>query len=68
MENWGLNLYRTNLMLWFEGESTQYEQWRQAAVIAHEISHHWFGNLVTCDFWNDIWLNEGELMLNAKNS
>ena len=33
MENWAVNTYRTNLMLWYEGESTQFEQWRQAAVI-----------------------------------
>jgi aminopeptidase N len=33
MENWAINTYQVNLMLWFEGESTQFEQWRQSAVI-----------------------------------
>jgi hypothetical protein len=33
MENWALNTYRIVLMLWFDGESTQFEQWRQSAVL-----------------------------------
>jgi aminopeptidase N len=33
MENWALNIYRINYMLWFDGESTQMDQWRQSSVI-----------------------------------
>ncbi|XP_021959607.1 endoplasmic reticulum aminopeptidase 2 isoform X2 [Folsomia candida] len=59
MENWALNTYRLNYLLFIDGETTQNEKWGIARVFAHEISHHWFGDLVTCDWWNDLWLNEG---------
>ncbi|XP_057331888.1 aminopeptidase N [Microplitis mediator] len=59
MENWGLITYRETAMLFQEGVSTSNSQQRVATVIAHELAHQWFGNLVTPSWWSDLWLNEG---------
>ena len=59
MENWGLVTYRENaLMIDGEKASTQTKQ-RVASVVAHELAHQWFGNLVTMSWWDGLWLNEG---------
>lgn len=58
MENWGLITYREVALL-ADPKTASLENKRQAAtVIAHELSHQWFGNLVTMEWWNDLWLNE----------
>ena len=59
MENWGLVTYReVALMIDDEKASPQAKQ-RVAIVVAHELAHQWFGNLVTMAWWDGLWLNEG---------
>lgn len=58
MENWGLITYREVALL-ADPKTTSLNNKRMAAtVIAHELTHQWFGNLVTMKWWNDLWLNE----------
>ncbi|XP_026553998.1 glutamyl aminopeptidase [Pseudonaja textilis] len=59
MENWGLITYRETNLLYDSEESAASNKQRVAAVIAHELVHQWFGNIVTMDWWDDLWLNEG---------
>lgn len=46
-------------MLYDEGVSPIKQKQRVASVVAHELAHQWFGNLVTPSWWSDLWLNEG---------
>ncbi|XP_063170496.1 aminopeptidase N [Candoia aspera] len=59
MENWGLITYRESALLFDPGFSSIGNKERIVTVIAHEVAHQWFGNLVTLEWWNDLWLNEG---------
>lgn len=59
MENWGLITYRTTAILYDPEKSDAKFKNRIAYVVAHELAHQWFGNLVTMDWWNELWLNEG---------
>uniref|UniRef100_A0A665WUI7 Aminopeptidase n=1 Tax=Echeneis naucrates TaxID=173247 RepID=A0A665WUI7_ECHNA len=58
MENWGLITFRETSLL-VGKQSSPLEKQVVASVIAHELAHQWFGNLVTMSWWNDLWLNEG---------
>ena len=58
MENLGCITYRETALLLNTEKATQAEAQRVADVIAHEIAHMWFGDLVTMKWWNGIWLNE----------
>lgn len=57
MENWGLVTYRESCML-AEPEASVDTKSSVAVTVTHELSHQWFGNLVTMDWWDDLWLNE----------
>lgn len=59
MENWGLITYRESNMLYHPEYSSITTKQSIASVIAHEISHQWFGNLVSPQWWNYTWLSEG---------
>ncbi|KAJ4010114.1 Aminopeptidase 2 mitochondrial [Fusarium irregulare] len=59
MENWGLITYRVVDLLLDEKTSSAVTKKRVAEVVQHELAHQWFGNLVTMDFWDGLWLKEG---------
>lgn len=57
MENWGLVTYRESMML-ADKTSAMDTKSSVALTVTHELSHQWFGNLVTMAWWDDLWLNE----------
>ena len=57
MENWGLVTYR-EIYLLVDENSTALSRQTVALVVAHELAHQWFGNLVTMKWWDALWLNE----------
>ncbi|XP_074533475.1 aminopeptidase N-like [Halichoeres trimaculatus] len=59
MENWGLVTYRETNLLYDPVTSSNRNKETTATIIAHELAHMWFGNLVTLRWWNEVWLNEG---------
>ncbi len=59
MENWGLVTYREVALMIDDKTASAATKQRVAIVIAHELAHQWFGNLVTMEWWNGLWLNEG---------
>jgi aminopeptidase N len=59
MENWGCITYREQCMLVDPANTSVGTKQYVAMVVAHELAHQWFGNLVTMRWWTDLWLNEG---------
>lgn len=59
MENWGCITFREQCMLVDPKNTSLPTKQYVAMVVAHELAHQWFGNLVTMRWWTDLWLNEG---------
>jgi aminopeptidase N len=59
MENTASIFYRDTALLMDEKTASVFSKRGHATVVAHEIAHQWFGDLVTAAWWDDIWLNEG---------
>jgi len=58
MENWGAITYRETALLFDPENSAAQARQRILEVVAHEMAHMWFGDLVTMEWWDDLWLNE----------
>lgn len=58
MENWGAIFYFEPRLLLDPRLATQRDRIGIYSIVAHEVAHQWFGNLVTARWWDDIWLNE----------
>jgi aminopeptidase N len=59
MENWGAILYFETALLLDPDLSPESARQHVFVVVAHEMAHQWFGNLVTMEWWDNLWLNEG---------
>jgi aminopeptidase N len=59
MENWGAIFYSQNHVLFDPAKSTEADRRLVFLVVAHEMAHQWFGDLVTMSWWDNLWLNEG---------
>lgn len=58
MENWGLITYKEDYLL-YRGHRNAYQGVKEIMTIVHEVSHQWFGDLVSPEWWSYAWLNEG---------
>ncbi len=59
MENWGAISYNEGALLYDPAKDSPRLEQRIHSIVAHEVAHQWFGNLVTMAWWDNLWLNEG---------
>lgn len=59
MENWGLIAYKEQYLIGDAATSHHYDILEILLTVSHELAHQFFGNVVTCRWWDQIWLNEG---------